>query len=507
MNDPSNPLSPAGGSISAGPGQGDQPGEPLVGAGLEGSPASTAAQASAEGSPSPRSGAPGPRGAAAKGGETGLAAVLALPGFRQLWIGQIFAQLADKFYIVLMVFLIAQYWVTENPQADPALAEAAAAIRMGVENRAQIITLLATGIYVANTIPAMLLGTVAGVWADRWPKRAVMVSSNALRAGLLLLAPLALLPGPQWLGLSWGYWALVAMTVLESVLTQFFAPAEQAAIPLLVPSHQLLAANSLYQATSMGATIVGFALGDPILRLMHGLLQRLGFNGGEFVLLPLCYGIAAVAIAAIAIEEPVRPPRNVTVWQEIGEGIQVLRERPSVRSAMLQLVLLYSLLAALYVLAISLAATIVGLGPTGFGTLLAMSGLGLAIGAVAMAQLGDRFSRRLLGSSGLGMIACCLVLLGQARGNLAVTLLLCGLLGVGAALLAIPAQTTIQEDTPEDQRGRVFGLQNNLINIALSLPLVLAGAVVSRYGLLPVLWALAAVALVAALSEQPWRRC
>jgi MFS family permease len=173
---------------------------------------------------------------------------------------------------------------------------------------------------------------------------------------------------------------------------------------------------------------------------------------------------------------------------------------------MLQLVLLYSLLAALYVLAISLAAAIAGLGPTRFGTLLAMSGVGLALGAVAMAQLGDRFNRRLLASAGLGTIACCLVLLGQLRGSLIFTLLLCGLLGVGAALLAIPAQTTIQEDTPEHQRGRVFGLQNNLINIALSLPLVLAGTVVSRYGLLPVLWGLAAIAAIAALSERPWRR-
>jgi MFS family permease len=87
------------------------------------------------------------------------------------------------------------------------------------------------------------------------------------------------------------------------------------------------------------------------------------------------------------------------------------------------------------------------------------------------------------------------------------TLALCALLGVGAAVLAIPAQTTIQEDTPEDQRGKVFGLQNNLINIALSLPLVLAGAVVSRYGLLPVLWGLAGITLITALLEQPWRRC
>jgi MFS family permease len=85
-------------------------------------------------------------------------------------------------------------------------------------------------------------------------------------------------------------------------------------------------------------------------------------------------------------------------------------------------------------------------------------------------------------------------------------LLLCGVLGVGSALLAIPAQTTIQEETPEELRGKVFGLQNNLINVALSLPLVLAGAVVSRYGLLPVLWGLAAIALVAAVLERPWQR-
>jgi MFS family permease len=178
-----------------------------------------------------------------------------------------------------------------------------------------------------------------------------------------------------------------------------------------------------------------------------------------------------------------------------------------VRSALLQLVLLYSLLAALYVLAISLAAAVPGLGPTRFGLLLALSGVGLALGALAVAQLGPRLNRRRLAAAGLAVIAWSLLLLGQLRGNLVLTLLLCSLLGIGAAMLAIPAQTTIQEDTPESLRGKVFGLQNNLINIALSLPLVLAGAVVSRYGLLPVLWALAAIALLAALSEQPWRRC
>ena len=440
-------------------------------------------------------------------GSRGLQTVVRFDGFRRLWIGQIFSQLADKFYIVLMVYLIAQYWVTSTPQENGALAEIASAIRMDFETRAQRITLLATGVYVANTIPAMVLGSVAGVWVDRWPKRRVMVASNGLRALLVVFTPLFLLPGPHWLGLSWGYWALLVMTFLESVLTQFFAPAEQAAIPLLVPKEHLLAANSLYQATSMGATIVGFALGDPILRGLNNLFQSMGFRGGEFLLLPFCYGMAALCLSTIRLREQPRSEDSESVWKEIVAGVQVLRERSSVRTAMVHLVLLYSLLAALYVLAISLASAIQGLGPTGFGSLLAMSGLGMAIGAVVVAQVGHRFSRRRMAAAGLGAITWSLVLLGQLRGHLGYTLGLCGLLGLGAALVAIPAQTTIQEDTPESQRGRVFGLQNNLINIALSLPLVLAGALVSSIGLLPVLWVLAAFALIAAVIERPWQRC
>ena len=274
-----------------------------------------------------------------------------------------------------------------------------------------------------------------------------------------------------------------------------------------MPKEHLLAANSLYQATSMGATIVGFALGDPILRGLDSLFQSVGLKGGEFLLLPFCYGMAAISLSTIRMREQPRTHRGESVWKEIVAGLQVLRERASVRTAMVHLVLLYSLLAALYVLAISLASAIQGLGPTGFGSLLAMSGLGMAIGAVVVAQVGHGFSRRRLAATGLGAITWSLVLLGQLRGNLTYTLGLCALLGVGAALVAIPAQTTIQEDTPESQRGRVFGLQNNLINIALSLPLVLAGALVSSVGLLPVLWILAGLALIAALIERPWQRC
>ena len=446
-----------------------------------------------------------PTGGNPEGGR-GLQAVLRLNDFRKLWIGQIFSQLADKFYIVLMVFLIDQHLLLTSQQ-NGVLADVASEVGFDISTRTQVITLLATGIFVANTLPAMVLGSVAGVWVDRWPKRRVMVASNGLRALMVLFTPLFLIPGPVILGLPWGYWGLVLMTFVESILTQFFAPAEQAAITLLVPSEHLLAANSLYQTTSMGATIVGFALGEPILRGLNHVFSTIGIHGGEFILLPFCYGMAALSLLAIRHREQAIRSDGRSVWHEIGEGLQVLKRIPTVRNAMVHLVLLYSLLAALYVLALQLAGLIQSLGPSGFGTLLAMSGLGMAVGAVVIAQLGHHFNRRRLTAAGLGTITFSLVLLSQFKGSLSSTLTLCGVLGVGAALVAIPAQTTIQEETPETQRGRVFGLQNNLINIALSLPLVLAGTLVSSVGLSPVLWLLALLAMFAALMERPWERC
>ena len=111
---------------------------------------------------------------------------------------------------------------------------------------------------------------------------------------------------------------------------------------------------------------------------------NLGFNGGEFILLPVFYGLAALSIFSINIKESPQKNSHKNILEEIGEGIDVLKEKPKIRNAITNLVLLYSLLAALYVLSISLASSIESLGPTRFGTLLAISGLGLASGAILL---------------------------------------------------------------------------------------------------------------------------
>lgn len=145
-------------------------------------------------------------------------------------------------------------------------------------------------------------------------------------------------------------------------------------------------------------------------------------------------------------------------------------------------------MASLYVLSIGLASSITILGPTKFGVLLSFTAIGLAFGAFLMAQKANLIQGHKLPAIGLCLIALSLLLLEQSKGLLGFTLAICTLLGVGASLVAIPAQTSVQKNTPEESLGKVLGLQNNVINIALSLPLLIAGALVTQLGVTPVLF-------------------
>jgi len=137
----------------------------------------------------------------------------------------------------------------------------------------------------------------------------------------------------------------------------------------------------------------------------------------------------------------------------------------------LQLTISYSAFAALTVLAISLAERI-GLKSTQFGFLLAAAGVGLLFGAGILGQWGDRFSRLPLPFLGFLSMAFVLSLFTFTK-EISLELGLSVLLGLGASLVGVPMQTVIQASTPESMRGKVFGFQNNLVNIALSVPLAI----------------------------------
>jgi predicted MFS family arabinose efflux permease len=416
--------------------------------------------------------------------ERGLLPVLKNRDFLTLWSGQVFSQLADKVYLVLMIALISTRFQAEN----------------------QSISGWVSSLMVAFTIPAVLFGSIAGVYVDHWRKRAVLVSTNLLRGGLVLSLPILLWATQGWTGgsLPVGFLIVLGVTFLVSTLTQFFAPAEQAVIPLIVDRRHLLSANSLYTMTMMASVIVGFALGEPLLALADTIAtpiaQQFHFPAeiGREVLVGGSYAAAGLLLMLLRTNEKTIDSDETLpdVWVNIRDGLRYLKEKSHVRAAMIHLVILFSIFAALAVLAVRLAEVMPEIKASQFGFLLAAGGVGMAIGAVLVGQFGQRFTHAQLSLFGSIGMALALAMISFVSHHLLPTLPLLVVLGACAATAGVPMQTAIQEETPEDMRGKVFGLQNNAINIALSLPLALAGVAETLFGLQAVFLALAALALL-----------
>jgi len=392
----------------------------------------------------------------------GFGALLKNRGFMLLWIGQLLSQLADKVFFVLLIALL------ENYPPLPGLAQ-----------NSMYSTLM-----LAFTIPAILFGSAGGIFVDRLPKKLIMVGSDVVRGILTLCLPL----------LPRQFVILLILTFAISTVTQFFAPAEQAAIPLLVKRENLLAANALFTSTMMGALIVGFAIGEPILSLAKSLM---GEEYGQEVVVGGLYILSAALMQPIKFKEPKRPREHRASnhpWAEFTESLRYLKQNPLILNAMLQLTTLYCVFAALTVLTIRLAEEF-GLKEKQFGFFLAAAGVGMLIGAAILGHWGDKFHHKPLPLIGFLIIALVLGLFTFTH-NLLLALGLCAFLGVGAALIGVPMQTLIQQQTPPTMHGKVFGFQNHAVNIALALPLAITGPLTDALGLRTVLVGMSIVVVI-----------
>ncbi|MBD2134206.1 MULTISPECIES: MFS transporter [Sphaerospermopsis] len=380
---------------------------------------------------------------------SGFGALLKNRNFMLLWIGQLISQLADKVLLILMIDLLEKKYLPAN------LAEGTGRFYM----------------YMAFTLPAIFFGSAGGVIVDRMPKKLIMVGSDVVR-GLLTLS-IAFLP--RQLGI------LLALNFGISSVTQFFAPAEQATIPLMVQRENLMAANALFSSTMMGALIVGYAVGKPILDWA----EYLNFEFGKEFLVGGFYLLSAIIMLPIQFKEH----RQTSVANPITEflqGFSYLKQNRLVWNAMLQIVALYCVFAALLELSIRLAARL-NLEQTDFSFFVAAAGVGMVLGAGILGHFGHKLHHKPLPLIGFMFMSLALGMFIVTH-NLFLVLGLCVFLGLGAALINVPMQTLIQQHTPPAMHGKVFGFQNHAINIALSAPLLITTKLVNAFGLATVLF-------------------
>lgn len=381
--------------------------------------------------------------------------MLANRSFLVMWLGQCVSQVADKLVFILLVETVSH--------ATPSARVMSLALAL-------------------HTLPNVLFGALAGVWVDRRDKRRVMMASNLLRAALVVA-----------LGL-WGHADValaIALAFLIASAAQPFIPAEAAAMPLVVPREHLMQANSIFTTTLVGSIVVGFSVGEP-------LTQWLGTQGAAWVV-GTGFLLSVGFLRGVRYTQPAEvAPRDQGYAAQFRQGLAYIRSRGGIRRTLAFQVVIFAMFAAMSVLAILFAK---GVLKTNFSWFLAAAGGGLALGAWLIGQLGERLRRD--GAIALGFLACGAVLgglagLGPAHKPLAFAL--AAGLGFAAAWVAVPLQTRLQELVEEQLRGKVFGVQNTLLNLAATLPLGAIGFVVEEVGLTPVLLALGAAMALAGLA-------
>ena len=417
----------------------------------------------------------------------GFLSVLKNRNFVILWSGQIFSQLADKVYLVLMIAIIESQFQSAN----------------------QSISGWVSAIMIASTIPAVLFGSLAGVFVDRWHKKEVLVITNLLRGFLVLIVPLLLwlTKGQVVANLPLGFEILLVITFAAFTLTQFFAPAETATISTIVDKPDLLAANSLYTTTMMGSLILGFALGEPILALADSWGASVGFgvNIGKELLVGSSYVLAGILLVTMRTGETKQIPTGEEphILADLQEGIRYFNTHKKIKGALIQLIIFFSVFACMTVIAVRMAELLPEIKASQFGILLAAAGLGMGLGAILLGYIGQKFSNNRLSLFGSIGVAAALVGLSFCQ---SLWLSLFGLVAMGffGASVVVPMQTTIQSETPEEMRGKIFGLQNNAINIATSLPLALTGIAETAVGVPAVLLGLAAIVAVGGIFTQKY---
>ncbi len=386
-----------------------------------------------------------------------FSAVLSNPGFLLLWMGQLLSQLADRIFIYVLMILA--YTLTRS--------------NLGVS-----IPMLSFG------IPSIIFGSFAGVYADRLDRKGLMVVSCILRGALIfLLVPL----------INKSIIFIFFVSLLIYTFAQFFAPAESSSIPELVEKKNLIVANSLFMITWMGASMIGFGLGAPIVNLIQ--------EGGTFVLSATLYFIAAglIFLVPIKYKTPEGGTPRANVFADLKDGILYINKNLAVTYALFKMFVATSALAVVSLLAMSYAKEVLMIGAKNFGYLVIVVGLGMFAGMAFIGRLSHYFKKTAILMVSFVVSGCALFLL-AAISDIRLALFLIFILGTCNILINSSAQTILQSVVPAGMRGRVFGVQNMLINSAFTFPLIIFGAVADMWGIRTSLQVLGIIMIISSFA-------
>lgn len=338
---------------------------------------------------------------------------------------------------------------------------------------------LATGsMFIAYILPRLLLGSVAGVFVDRWDRRRTMIAADLLRATTVLLL--------LFVRSVDGVWLVYVAAMAESIVSQFFGPAKSALLPILVGEDQLVAANSLDGLGDNVSRLIGPSVGGLIMATV-GLAGVALLDSASFLISGLLILFIRVPAARRERVEGNKPAaRWGQVWREWVEGLGLIRGDRAI-SALFTVLALASLGdSILTALLVPLVSKVLGAGSAEFGLLLTARGLGGLIGGLALAQFGRAVSPARLLTAGL--LSASVILWGAFHFPILwVALALVALVGIPAMGWIIGAQTMLQCSVGDRYRGRILGAYGATSAVLALVGMAAGSALGDVVGLIPML--------------------
>ncbi|HET8721940.1 MAG TPA: MFS transporter [Nitrospira sp.] len=389
-------------------------------------------------------------------------------GFSYVWWGQLVSQVGDGISKLALLWFV--YSVTGSPL------------------KTSIIGIL-------QTAPAIVLAPLIGVAVDRLPKKALLITSDLVRAVVIGLIPC-------WMSVdSFTVSSLYVLVTLHAVATAVFGPALTAAVPSLVTTSQYTAANALLQTTTSLGIIFGPALSG---------LGIAALSSQEVLCLnALTYVISAACFVPIRFAPPVLSlvPRSpiASTWNDMVDGLRyVLTGR--------RIIIYLTITASLYTFATSAFTTLfpvfarklLDLGPVEVGYLWSMLGVGLLSVSVALTIISAwSIKRRIkviaVASAVSGLVLLALVQTTQPT-SAAVLLMV---LGAGLGVLTPVAWGVLQEVAPSHMLGRVLSFYTLGAMAAAMSGITVFGWVTGEFGVPAAIVAIGLVMLATGLSA--WR--
>jgi len=331
-----------------------------------------------------------------------------------------------------------------------------------------------SALFIADFLPAIVIGITAGTLVDRMSRRRLMIVSDLVRVVVFLVLPFAGSAG-----------MIVALAAVAGFATGFFRPAVYAGLPNLVADEDLANANSVLQTIENAAWAVGPLLG--------GVLVAATAPDAAYVI----NAITFLASAALLTRIPGRLLRAAAAaaghgyWRDLADGFALIRGSRALLTILAAWNVVMLATAGANVSEVVLAKEALSSGDFGYGLLVGATGVGLAVGSLLAGSFLETRALSAVYGGAIGVIALGLGAAAAAP-NVWVAAACVAFVGAGNGAAVVCNALLVQRGAPDELRGRAFTVLMSSNYVVLGVGMLAAGPITDALGPREV-WALAAL--------------